>query len=78
MELVLRKRVCINVYKRQSFTEKLFKKIGMQWDTLHACGVQYEIVSNIPKVSYSSLFLSNVQRGIMYNCSVVYYIINFK
>ncbi|XP_014668068.1 PREDICTED: kinesin-like protein KIF13A [Priapulus caudatus] len=51
MELVLRKRICINVYKRQSFTEKLFKKIGMQWDTLHACGVQYEIVSNIPKAS---------------------------
>ena len=28
MELVLRKRVCINVYKRQSLTDKLKKRIG--------------------------------------------------
>ena len=28
MELVLRKRVCINVYKRQSITDKLKKRIG--------------------------------------------------
>ena len=27
MELILRKRVCINVYKRQSITEKLRSKI---------------------------------------------------
>ena len=28
MELVLRKRICINVYKRQSLAEKLRRKIG--------------------------------------------------
>ena len=28
MELVLRKRICINVYKRQSLTDKLKKRIG--------------------------------------------------
>ena len=28
MELVLRKRICINVYKRQSITDKLKKRIG--------------------------------------------------
>lgn len=28
MDLVLRKRICINVYKRQSITEKLKKRIG--------------------------------------------------
>lgn len=28
MELILRKRICINVYKRQSFTDKLRRRIS--------------------------------------------------
>ena len=28
MELILRKRICINVYKRQSIADKLRRKIG--------------------------------------------------
>ena len=39
MELVLRKRICINVYKRQSLTDKLKKRIGKSvssWASLRA------------------------------------------
>lgn len=52
MDLVLRKRLAINIYKRQSFTDKL-KKIGRlgRIDNLLQTGVTYEVVSNIPKAS---------------------------
>lgn len=52
MDLVLRKRLAINIYKRQSFTDKL-KKIGRlgRADSLAQTGVTYEVVSNIPKAS---------------------------
>lgn len=50
MELILRKRLSINVYKKQSLTGRLFKKIGRA-DTMNATGVTYEIVSSIPKAS---------------------------
>lgn len=50
MELVLRKRLCINVYKRQSLTEKLRRKVIRQ-ETLSYSSVNYEVVSNIPKAS---------------------------
>ena len=50
MDLVLRKRVCFNVIKRQSITEKIKKKLG-QSSVGHSVSVLYEIVSNIPKSS---------------------------
>ncbi|XP_072028928.1 kinesin-like protein KIF13A isoform X2 [Amphiura filiformis] len=50
MELVVRKRVCVNIYKKQGFTSTFKKKIG-RLDSVPACGVTYEIVSNIPKAS---------------------------
>jgi kinesin family member 13 len=50
MELVLRKRLALNVYKRQSITERLRRKI-VRSDLLQHCGVTYELVSNIPKAS---------------------------
>ncbi|XP_059481863.1 kinesin-like protein KIF13A isoform X5 [Neocloeon triangulifer] len=50
MELVLRKRLALNVYKRQSITERLRRKI-VRADLLQHCGVTYELVSNIPKSS---------------------------
>ncbi|PIK34402.1 putative kinesin-like protein KIF13A isoform X5 [Apostichopus japonicus] len=49
MELVLRKRICLNVYKKQSFTESLRRKMG-KVEHIQMCGVTYEIVANIPKV----------------------------
>lgn len=52
MDLVLRKRLAINIYKRQSITDKLKKlRIVGKSDTTHHTGVTYEVVSNIPKAS---------------------------
>ena len=50
MDLVLRKRVCFNVIKRQSLTEKIKKKLG-QTSGGHSVSDLYEVVSNIPKSS---------------------------
>ena len=50
MDLVLRKRICFNVYKRHSLTDKIRRKMG-HTSSLASLGVVYEIVSNIPKVS---------------------------
>ncbi|XP_036358339.1 kinesin-like protein KIF13A isoform X8 [Octopus sinensis] len=53
MELVLRKRLCINIYKKQgltSITDKLKKRITRS-DLFLGSGVTYEVVSNIPKAS---------------------------
>jgi len=49
MDLVLRKRLSINIYKRQSITDRIRRKI-VRSDCLTQCGVTYEVVSNIPKV----------------------------
>ncbi|XP_055358845.1 kinesin-like protein KIF13A isoform X2 [Betta splendens] len=50
MELVLRKRIAVNVYNKQSFTQSLKRRMSLK-NTLYSCGVTYEIVSNIPKAS---------------------------
>ncbi|XP_053743082.1 kinesin-like protein KIF13A isoform X2 [Synchiropus splendidus] len=50
MELVLRKRIAVNVYNKQSFTQSLKKRMSMK-NSLFSCGVTYEIVSNVPKAS---------------------------
>uniref|UniRef100_A0A3B3URX8 Kinesin family member 13A n=1 Tax=Poecilia latipinna TaxID=48699 RepID=A0A3B3URX8_9TELE len=50
MELVLRKRIAVNIYNKQSFTQSLKRRMS-QKNMLSSCGVIYEIVSNIPKAS---------------------------
>ncbi|XP_026989078.2 kinesin-like protein KIF13A isoform X2 [Tachysurus fulvidraco] len=50
MELVLRKRIAVNIYNKQSFTQSLKRRMSLK-NMLHSCGVMYEIVSNIPKAS---------------------------
>ncbi|GLH14430.1 Kinesin-like protein KIF13A [Gryllus bimaculatus] len=50
MDLVLRKRLALNIYKRQSITDRIRKKI-VRSDWLTQSGVTYEVVSNIPKAS---------------------------
>uniref|UniRef100_A0A1A8LY54 Kinesin family member 13A n=1 Tax=Nothobranchius pienaari TaxID=704102 RepID=A0A1A8LY54_9TELE len=50
MELVLRKRIAVNIYNKQSFTQSLKRRMSLK-NTLFSCGVIYEIVSNIPKAS---------------------------
>lgn len=53
MDLVLRKRVGLNIYKRQSITERLKKSkwLGRGETVITQSGVTYEVVSNIPKAS---------------------------
>ncbi|XP_030249392.1 kinesin-like protein KIF13A isoform X3 [Sparus aurata] len=50
MELVLRKRIAVNIYNKQSFTQSLKRRMSLK-NTLYSCGVTYDIVSNIPKAS---------------------------
>uniref|UniRef100_A0A3P9IIN3 Kinesin family member 13A n=1 Tax=Oryzias latipes TaxID=8090 RepID=A0A3P9IIN3_ORYLA len=50
MELVLRKRIAVNIYNKQSFTQSLKRRMSLR-NMLYSCGVTYEIVSNIPKAS---------------------------
>ncbi|KAH0617897.1 hypothetical protein JD844_016616 [Phrynosoma platyrhinos] len=50
MELMLRKRIAANIYNKQSFTQSLKRRISMK-NVWYACGVTYEIVSNIPKAT---------------------------
>lgn len=49
MDLILRKRLSLNIYKRQSITDRLIKKI-VRSDVLAHTAVTYQVVSNIPKV----------------------------
>ncbi|XP_006822605.2 kinesin-like protein KIF13A [Saccoglossus kowalevskii] len=51
MEMVLRKRICVNIYKKQSFSFTFRKKFYRMPESCHSCGVTYEVVSNIPKAS---------------------------
>ncbi|XP_049881981.1 kinesin-like protein KIF13B isoform X2 [Pectinophora gossypiella] len=50
MDLILRKRLALNIYKRQSLTDRIRKRI-VRIDQLSQTGVTYEVVSNIPKAS---------------------------
>ncbi|XP_054871760.1 kinesin-like protein KIF13B isoform X3 [Amphiprion ocellaris] len=47
MQLVLRKRICVNVTGRQGFAQSLLRRMS-QRSTIPSCGVTFEIVSNIP------------------------------
>lgn len=50
MDLVLRKRLALNIYKRQSITDRIKRRI-VRSDVIYQCGVTYEVVSNVPKAS---------------------------
>uniref|UniRef100_A0A8C2XSW4 Kinesin family member 13A n=2 Tax=Cyclopterus lumpus TaxID=8103 RepID=A0A8C2XSW4_CYCLU len=50
MDLVLRKRIAVNIYNKQSFTQSLKRRMSLK-NPLYSCSVTYEIVSNIPKAS---------------------------
>lgn len=63
MDLVLRKHLSINIYKRQSITDRIRQKI-VKSDCLTQCGVTYEVVSNILKVCIF-LFIANSKEQII-------------
>ncbi|NXH22370.1 KI13B protein, partial [Bucco capensis] len=48
MQLVLRKRICVSVYGRQGFAQSFLRRMS-QRSSIPACGVTFEIVSNIPE-----------------------------
>ncbi|KAM9778287.1 kinesin-like protein KIF13B isoform 2-T2 [Syngnathus typhle] len=47
MQLILRKRICVNVTGKKGFAQSLLKRMS-QRSTIPGCGVTFEIVSNIP------------------------------
>ncbi|XP_069985793.1 kinesin-like protein KIF13A isoform X3 [Penaeus vannamei] len=51
MDMVLRKRLAVNIYKKQSLTSKFVKSFIGSTNTLYETGIMYEVVSNIPKAS---------------------------
>lgn len=50
MDLVLRKRLALNIYKQHSLKDRLKRKIE-RLDFISQTGVTYEVVSNVPKAS---------------------------
>ncbi|KAM4771256.1 kinesin-like protein KIF13B [Rhinophrynus dorsalis] len=50
MQLVLRKRICVNVYSRQGFAQNFLRRMSHR-SSIASCGVTVEIVSNIPEDS---------------------------
>ncbi|KAF6716073.1 Kinesin-like protein KIF13B [Oryzias melastigma] len=52
MQLLLRKRICVNVTGKQGFAQSLLRRMSHR-SHISACGVTFEIVSNIPGVSTS-------------------------
>lgn len=50
MQLVLRKRICVNVYSRQGFAQSFLRRMSSR-SNITSCGVTVEIVSNIPEDS---------------------------
>ncbi|XP_051051459.1 kinesin-like protein KIF13B isoform X1 [Phodopus roborovskii] len=50
MQLVLRKRICVQVHGRQGFAQSFLKKMSHR-SSIPGCGVTFEIVSNIPEDS---------------------------
>nr|XP_060610644.1 kinesin-like protein KIF13B [Anolis sagrei ordinatus] len=48
MQLVLRKRICVNVYGKQGFAQSLLRRMSYR-SSVPGCGVTFEVVSNIPE-----------------------------
>ncbi|XP_056623275.1 kinesin-like protein KIF13B isoform X3 [Triplophysa dalaica] len=47
MQLVLRKRICVNLNGRQGFAQNFLRRMSTR-STIPGCGVTFEVVSNIP------------------------------
>lgn len=61
MQLVLRKRICVNVNPgRQGFAHNFLKRMSTR-STIPGCGVTFEVVSNIPEVRLD-VNLNNLRR----------------
>ncbi|XP_053721190.1 kinesin-like protein KIF13B isoform X2 [Synchiropus splendidus] len=68
MQLILRKRICVNVNPgRQGFAHSFLRRMSTR-STVPGCGVTFEVVSNIPGVSVSA---SRVAAGAGLRCLVL-------
>ncbi|KAG8445862.1 hypothetical protein GDO86_010594 [Hymenochirus boettgeri] len=50
MQIVLRKRICVNVYGRQGFAQSFLRRMSHR-SNISSCGLTVEVVSNIPEDS---------------------------
>jgi len=57
LELVLRKRVCVRVYKKKSLRDSMR---GFMQDIPKRCGVMYEVVTGIP--AFSNFYHENLNK----------------
>ncbi|XP_077188083.1 kinesin-like protein KIF13B isoform X2 [Paroedura picta] len=48
MQIVLRKRICVNVYGKQGFAQSFLRRMSYR-SSVPGCGVTFEVVSNIPE-----------------------------
>ncbi len=67
MQLVLRKRICVNVNPgRQGFAHNFLRRMSTR-STIPGCGVTFEVVSNIPGVRLLafSVVLKNSSAGVI-------------
>ncbi|EJW74665.1 hypothetical protein WUBG_14426, partial [Wuchereria bancrofti] len=49
IDIILRKRICMHVYKKTGLTERLIKKL-VGSDSITGTSVYYDVVAHIPKV----------------------------
>ncbi|KAM3930262.1 kinesin-like protein KIF13B isoform 1-T1 [Leptodactylus fuscus] len=74
MQLVLRKRICVNVYSRQGFAQSFLRRMSSR-SNIASCGVTVEIVSNIPEDSQGAEdreALARMAADVDYNNSAAY------
>lgn len=68
MQLVLRKRICVNVNPgRQGFAHNFLKRMSTR-STIPGCGVTFEVVSNIPEVRLDVNILSLPKKFLKGSC----------
>ncbi|XP_054844262.1 kinesin-like protein KIF13B isoform X2 [Eublepharis macularius] len=48
MQIVLRKRICVNIYGKQGFAQSFLRRMSYR-SSIPGCGVTFEVVSNIPE-----------------------------
>ena len=64
--MILRKRLCVNVYRRPSISSFLRKSVGsyLGRGSLTSTGVTYEIVSNVPDIHSESEWFGELEDSL--------------
>ena len=66
LELILRKRLCVNVYRRPSISSFLRKSVGsyLGRGSVTSTGVTYELVSNVPDIHSESEWFAELEDSL--------------